>query len=192
MATAPQPPSPPIPPKPASHLLAIVLLILALIVVTSVAAIWMGARYLSRAVRVQVEEGAGGKKSVSVRTPLGTFGVRKDEDVDESKLGLPIYPGAVQVKGENSASVSLDLPGAQNFRIVAAKFDTQDPADKVRDFYKQRLGGDVTKYTERNSEGKTVFEIKHNDQEKVAAIFTHGTGTRIELVRIAHGRNEAN
>lgn len=192
MATAPQPPSPPMPPKPASHLLAIVLLILALIVVASVAAIWMGARYLSRTVRVQVEEGAGGKKSVSVKTPVGTFGVRKDEVVDESKLGLPIYPGAVQVKGEDSASVSLDLPGAQNFRIVAAKFDTQDPADKVRDYYKQHLGNEVTKYTEKDSEWKTVFEIKHNDQEKVVAIRAYGAGTRIELVRVAHGRNEAN
>src|SRR6266567_1121688 len=39
---------------------------------------------------------------------------------------------------------------------------------------------------------KTLFEIKHSDLERVVALQSEGEGTRIELVRVAHGRQEGN
>jgi hypothetical protein len=193
MATAPQPPRPPVappPPRSGSHILAIVLLVLALIVLVSVVTVWTGLRFLARSVQVQVEGGAGGKKEVSIKTPVGSLEVRSD--ISEAQLGLPIYPGAKRMKDKDSATVNLGLPGKQNLRIVAAKFETADPLEKVRDFYKHRLGSEVTKFTEKNQEGNTVFEIKHDDQEKVVALESKGTGTQIALLRVTHAPDETN
>jgi hypothetical protein len=169
---------------------AIALLILALIILVSGMAVWIGLRYLSRHVQVQVEEGERGRKEVSIKTPLGSLEVQKD--VNEARLGLPIYPGAKRVKDKDSATVSLDFPGQQNVRILVAKFETPDAREKVRDFYRDRLGSEVTKFTEKSQEGKTVFEIKRHDQEKVVALEDSGVGTRIVLVRVSHSADEGN
>jgi len=181
---------PPPPPRTGSHIVAIALLILALIVLVSGLAVWIGLRVLSRSVRLQVEEGGRGKKEVSIQTPFLALEVKPE--VNEARLGLPIYPGAKRATDEDSASVSLAFPGEQNVRIVVAKFETPDPCEKVRDFYKDRLGGEVTTFTERDEQGKTVFKIKHPDQEKVVALLSKHGGTHIELLRVTHGRDEAN
>ncbi len=188
MSTAPHPPNPPAPPAPArpsSNILAIVLLALALIVLVSGLVVWGGLRYLSRGVRVHVDEEKGGKQ-VSIQTPVGSLEVKKD--VSEAQLGLPIYPGATRLKGEDSATVNMSFGGEGGVHLVVAKFETSDDLDKVRGFYQDQLGGAVTKFTEKNSEGKTVFEIKHKDAERIVALKSTGSATRIELVRVDHGR----
>jgi hypothetical protein len=112
--------------------------------------------------------------------------------VSEAGLGLPLYPGAVRVKDENSATVNIDLPGEEHVRLLVAKFETSDPLEKVKDFYRERLGNEVTKFVEKSPDGKTVFEIKHGDRVKVVALRRAGDGTRIELVRVFHGTEEGN
>jgi hypothetical protein len=193
MSSSPLPPRPAVPPPPprtGSHVVAITLLILALIILVSGMAVWIGLRYLAHHVQVEVEEGARGKKEVSIKTPLGSLEVQKE--VNEARLGLPIYPGAKRVTDKDSASVSLDFAGEESVRIVVAKYETSDPREKVREFYKSRLGSEVTKFTEKNREGKTVFEIKRPDQEKVVALEDAGAGTRIALVRVSHAPDETN
>ncbi len=195
MSTAPQPPRPPVPPTPprtSSHLVAIALLVLTLIVLVSGMVVWVGVRFLSRTVQVHLEEGARGQKEVSIKTPVGSFEVAKDKDVDEARLGLPIYPGAKRLKDENSVSLNFELPDKHALRVVIAKFETTDSLDKVKEFYKKRLGGDVTKFTERTPEGKTVFEIKRDEQEKIVALQSKWSGTQIDLVHVAHGRDSTN
>ncbi len=193
MATSPQPPRSPIPPPPprtSSHIVPIVLLILALIILVSVITVMTGFRFLSRTVQIHVDGGGDGKKAVSIKTPVGSLEVHKD--ANEAGLGLPIYPGAKRLKDEGAATVSIDLPGEQNVRVVAAKFETSDALEKVKDFYRERLGGEVTKFTEKNSEGKTVFEIERGDQEKVVGLKSVAAGTHIELVHVSHGREASN
>lgn len=193
MATSPQPPRPPVsPPAPrtGSNVLAIVLLVLALIVVVSSLAVWAGLRYLSQSVRVQVEERGAGKKEVSIKTPIGSLEVHPE--VSEARLGLPIYPGARALKEDGGATVNLDFANEESVRIVAGKFETSDSLEKVKAFYRSRLGAQVTKFIEKSPEGKTVFEIKTSQQEKVVALRSYGDGTRIELVRVSHGHEESN
>ncbi len=193
MATAPQPPHPPVPPAPprtGSNVLAIVLLVLALIVLVSVVTVWTGLRFLSRSVQVHVNDGRSDKKEVSIQTPVGSLEVRKD--VDEAQLGLPIYPGAKRLKDHDTATVKMEFGGEENVRVVVAKFETSDPIEKVRNFYRERVGGEATKFTEKDSEGKTVFEIKRGGQEKIVALKSEFAGTRIELVRVVEGRAETN
>ncbi len=193
MGSIPQPPRAPVappPPRTGSTIVVITLLILALIIVVSGVVVYTGVRVISRNVQVHVEDAGAGKKELTIHTPVGSLEVKKE--VNEASLGLPIYPGAVQLKDEGGASVNLNFPNEENVRVLAGKFETPDPRQKVTDFYRQRLGTDVTKFTERSPEGKTVFEIKRNDQEKVVAIKDRGDGALIELVRITHGRAQVN
>ena len=152
--------------------------------------VWVGLRFLSNAVHVQVEQEGGGKKEVSIKTPLGSLEV--NQDVNEASLGLPIYPGATRIKEHDSATVNIDIADEAKVRVLAGKFETSDSVDKVIAFYHDRLGDQVTKFKEKDEEGKTVFEIKHDKQEKVVALKSNGDKTVIELVRVSEGSPEAN
>jgi hypothetical protein len=223
MTTSPQPPHPPAapgPPHTGSNVLAIVLLILAMIVAASVAAVWFGVRLLQQNVHVQVTEKGGNRKEVNIKTPIGNFEVHKGEQATEAQLGLPFYPGAARVneKDDNgSVGLSFNLPDQNDVRIYVAKFQSSDPLGKVRDFYGQRLGSEVTQYTVKNREGKTIvkldrldesnfkvaadklaakdegkttFEIKEKHEERVVALEPKDGGTRITLVRVLHAKAE--
>ena len=213
MATAPQPPRPPLPPpapRPGSHIVAIALMVLALIILVSVVALWTGFRILSHAVNVQVKDAGGDKKEVSIKTPFGGIEVNKKE-VNAASLGLPIYPGATPATGHNDGSVNMKFGNETAFRIAVGKFQSLDGLDKVKDFYQRRLTGEVGEFTEKNiefnpghwdseegnfvgkdKEGKTVFEIKRKDYLKVVALKIEEDGTRIELVRVSHGKEDTN
>ena len=196
MGATPQPPrapAPPPPPRSSSNIVAIVLLILALIIVVCGVSIYTGVRFLSHTVQVNVaKDGQGKEKDVSIRTPVGNFEVRKDAEVSEVSLGLPFYPGAQRVTADGSAGASMAFPGENRVRIVGGKVDTPDDPDKVEKFYQDRIGSQVTKFTQHDREGKTVFEIKDKDEERVVALKNSATGTRIELVRVLHGQNQVN
>jgi len=192
MATSPQPPRPPVPPKPPqsrSNWVAIALLLLALILLVGGMGVWAGLRFLSNAVHIKVEKERAGKE-VSISTPLGSLEV--DKDVNEASLGLPIYPGATRLKDDDSATVNIDIANQAKVRVLAGKFETPDSVDKVTTFYHDRLGNEVTNFKERNEQGKTVFEIKNDKQQRVVAIRSDGGKTVIELVRISEGQLEAN
>jgi hypothetical protein len=193
MSTTPQPPRPPVPPQPpgkSSHFLSIALLLLALIVVLGIAGVMVGVHVLTHAVHVNVDQTNGGKKTVSIETPVGSLEV--NHGVSEASLGLPIYPGAAAVKDNDSANVNLDIADDAKVRINAGKFETPDSLDKVVAFYQGRIGNDVTKFKVKDEEGKTVFEIKHGNQDKVVALKRDGEKTVIELVHVSGGSQEAN
>jgi hypothetical protein len=177
-------------PRSGSNVVAIVLLVLALIILVSGMAVWTGVKYLSHNFHVQVEEGGGGKKEVSINTPVGSIEVH--QDVDEDSLGLPIYPGATRVKDKDSAAVNLGFGSERSLRVLAVKFETSDPLEKVKAFYKDRLGTEVSKFTDKGKEGKAVFEIKDAKQEKVVALEDSAGKTQIQLVRISSGSSESN
>lgn len=214
MATPPQPPRPPLPPpapQSGSHVVAIALMVLALIILVSVVALWTGFRIISRSVHMQVNDAGGGRKEVSIKTPFGGIEVNKDKTVSEVSLGLPFYPGATSASDSADASVNMQF-GSHALRIVVGKFQTTDALDKVKDFYQERLTREVGKFEPRddielnpnhwdtkegnfmgkNREGKTVFEIKKHDHERVVALKGNEDGTRIELVRISHGKEDTN
>jgi len=193
MSTSPQPPRPPVPPQPprsGSNIVAIALLVLALIVLVSGIAVWTGLRFLSHNLRMQVEERGGRNKEVSINTPVGSIEVH--HDVNQDNLGLPIYPGATRVKDKDSAAVNLGFGGEQSVQILAAKFETSDSLERVKAFYKEHLGSEVTKFTDQGSDGKTTFEIKTHNLEKVVALEGGGSRTLIKLVRVSFGKDESN
>jgi len=97
--------------------------------------------------RVHVEKGANGEdKNVQVDTPFGGVHVNTDQTT-AADLGLPVYPGATVVTGDDehkSADVHMGL-GEWQLRVRVVTYSTTDSQDKVTDFYKKALGryGDV-------------------------------------------------
>ena len=202
MSTSPQPPRPPIPPqapppplapqppRSGSNIVAIALLVLALIVLVSGIAVWVGLNFLSHNLHVQVEGKGGNQKEVSIQTPVGSLEVHKDVNVDN--LDLPIYPGAVRVKDRDSATVDMGFGGEAGLRILVARYETSDALGAVKSFYKEQLGSTVTKFTDGGSVGKSSFEMRNKDLDKVVEIEGAGGKTVIKLVRISVGNNESN
>ncbi|MGH9344575.1 MAG: hypothetical protein ACRD19_12555 [Terriglobia bacterium] len=198
---APQPsplPTPgpaPITPRrpPSSHGVLIALLVLALIVVCAVAALIYGVRIISQNVSVRHE----GQNQVSIKTPVGSIDVNQGAETDPALIGLPLYPGAQRVNDKDSANVNLDFPGGRNNQgvavsVVAAKFETPDPLDKVAAYYRDQLSGQISKTTSSHAGQEIAFEIKRENLDKVVALKTTASGTEISLVRVRHGEDEAN
>jgi len=193
MATGPQPPRPPVAPKPpgsGGNFVAIALLLLALIVVLGAVGVWVGLRVITNAVHVNVNQADSGKKDVSIKTPLGSLEV--NQGLNEASLGMPIYPGATAIKEGDSATVNFNIADQAKVRVLAGKYETTDSLDKVVAFYHERLGDEVTSFKQKDEEGKTVFEMKHDKQEKVVALKSNGNKIVIEMVRFSAGTPEAN
>lgn len=97
--------------------------------------------------RVHVDKDSDGKeKTVQVDTPFGGVHVNTDQ-VSASDLGLPVYPGAEPVRGDDkhkSADVHLGF-GEWQLRVRAVTYSTPDSPERVTEFYKKALGrfGDV-------------------------------------------------
>jgi hypothetical protein len=97
--------------------------------------------------RVHVDKDANGEdKNVQVDTPFGGVHVNTDQ-TSAADLGLPLYPGAQTVKGDDkhkSADVHLGF-GDWELRVRAVSYGTPDTQAQVTAFYKKALGryGDV-------------------------------------------------
>jgi len=161
-----------------------------MIVVAAGLAVWVGLHVIAHAVHVQVEQSGNGQKEVSIKTPLGSLEVHPE--VNAASLDLPIYPGAQRMKDHNSATVDISVADEAKMSALAAKFETTDSYEKVRIFYHDRLGDQMTKYQEKDEQGKTVFELKNDDEHRVVVLKSAGDKTEIELVRVFEGHSEGN
>ena len=92
--------------------------------------------------KVHVEKGAHGEnKDVQVDTPFGGVHVNTDQTT-AADLGLPVYPGAELIKGDDqhkSADVHVGF-GEWELRVRAVSYGTADKRDQVVAFYKKALG----------------------------------------------------
>jgi len=77
-------------------------------------------------------------KNVDVRSPMGNLHVGKDADAQ--KAGLPVYPGAHPRRDENNDPVNLGVfTESFGLKLIVAKYETTDPADKVLAFYRDKM-----------------------------------------------------
>jgi hypothetical protein len=78
-------------------------------------------------------------KNFDVRSSVGDLHV--GSDADARKAGLPLYPGArLHHDEENSNAVNLGvLTEAFGFKLVVAKYDSDDAPEKVIAYYRERL-----------------------------------------------------
>lgn len=130
----------------------------------------------------------GAKDNVAVETPLGGMHIKTDS-LKPIDVGLPEYPGAVRVAkhgGDNeSADINLSF-GSFQLHVKAMEYQSNDPQNKIVDFYKKALGryGDVLLCKDhqaigtpvRTAEGLTCSEDSSNGK-----IHTEGTSASLEL-----------
>lgn len=87
--------------------------------------------------------GEGDKnKDVDIRSPFGSISVHSGR-TDAKDLGLPIYPGARPTQGhgdnEDNANVNISSP-VFGVKVVVQSYETDDPPEKVLDFYQKPMG----------------------------------------------------
>jgi hypothetical protein len=85
------------------------------------------------------KQDSGQDKNFDVRSSVGDLHV--GSDADARKAGLPLYPGArLHHDEENSNAVNLGvLTEAFGFKLVVAKYDSDDAPEKVIAYYRERL-----------------------------------------------------
>jgi hypothetical protein len=82
----------------------------------------------------------GESKDVDIRTPFGSLSVRKT--VDAKETGLATYPGARPKQDDehgNGANVNISS-SLFGVKVVAVKFESDDPPEKVLNFYRKEMG----------------------------------------------------
>ncbi len=81
-----------------------------------------------------------GNEKVDIKTPFGSLKV--DTQADVADTGLPVFPGAVRKpKGDHdndsaNVNISSDIFGV---KVAVVQFQTDQPPQKVLDFYKDKL-----------------------------------------------------
>jgi len=151
-----------------------------------------GALLLSVYVARQVEIQRAGNQ-VEIRTPVGEVKVSKSE---QAHAGLPVYPGATLL--DPAAQVEVMASAEESVSVVAARYRTTDPIEKVDDWYREHLGSEFV----REGPGvmdrkKKVFGIQvksddvafiseKDDVLRVVALERKLAAVEIALVRIGH------
>jgi hypothetical protein len=83
----------------------------------------------------------GKKDDVDIRTPFGSLSV-KQGSTDVRDTGLSLYPGSREKKDSDdehhSANVNISS-SLFGLKVVALKFETDDPSDKVLAFYRKEM-----------------------------------------------------
>jgi hypothetical protein len=106
---------------------------------------------------------SGKDKNVDVRSPVGDLHVGKDADAQ--KAGLPLYPGARPQSTENDDPVNLALSTEKfGMKLIVAKYETNDAAEKVLAFYREKMKKYGKVLECHSSEDKGGFH--HDDDDK--------------------------
>lgn len=195
MSTVPVQPTPP-PPRPPNNavwwVLGIIGGCITLVIIVSLTFAGIFLR------RVSVRNNGG---SVDIQTPVGHIAVNKDE---LHATGLPVYPGATKVKDSDTQGGSADISfgDSQGIGIGVEAYDSQDSLEKVRDWYKNRLGSSFRFETGKNQQAEfrhaniTVssdqdlsFVDDHGDSVRLVALKREDNLVKITLLRL--GEREA-
>jgi len=155
----------------------------AIFVVSVLTVLWVETRPTANCAQSSAT-GESQKKEILIKTPWGSLEAAATPD--PSRLGLPVYPGATFMKDQESNSFSFDLSvkGKPDVHFVAGKFETPDGIEKVRDFYRKRLGKEVTKFIEKTDEGGMAFEMKGKSESKFVQLKNANGRTQIDLLRL--------
>jgi len=107
-----------------------------------------------------------GKDSFDVQSSVGDL--HMGSDADAKKVGLPLYPGArlkADVDDNDSSRANLSLlTEAFGFKLVVAKYESDDAPEKVIAFYRDKLqkyGKVLECHTHKQNAG-----VELNDDDK--------------------------
>ena len=165
------------------------------------------------------DKGNGKKDDVDIKTPFGSLSVKEGAS-DVKDTGLSPYPGARVAKDDDddrhSANVNISS-SLFGLKVVALKYESDDPSDKVLSFYRKEMGkyGKVVDCTggfnmnfhhhdkdaevtcdDRNGSDrgyKEELKVGTENNQRVVAIKPRNNGTEFTLVYVrAWGGNDTN
>lgn len=159
----------------------ILLGILALAVLL-VAGVVFIAWFFAEHVRVQETAGEHGR-TVRVETPVGSVRVRERARPGAGSLGVPVYPGARLSESDSKlVNVELDFgPRSQELGITAAVYTSDDPVEKVVEFYRRQLPHWIVAQKRR---GGFQMEYTEGGYKRMIAIHRDDGRTRIAIAQI--------
>ena len=166
------------------------------------------------------EKDNGKKDDVDIKTPFVSLSVKEGAS-DVKDTGLSAYPGARIAKDDDddrhhSANVNISS-SLFGLKVVALKYESDDPSDKVLSFYRKEMGkyGKVVDCTggfnmnfhhhdkdaevtcdDRNGSDhgyKEELKVGTENNQRVVAIKPKNSGTEFTLVYVrAWGGNDTN
>lgn len=142
----------------------------------------------------------GGNEKVDIQTPVG--GIKVNTQADAQDAGLAVYPGAtLKPKGNsehNSANVNISS-SLFGVKVVALDYLSNDPPDKVKDFYMKELAkygdvldckggvkeeGDRISCSESGHGDHTELVVGTKERQHIVSIKPSGKGTEFGLVYV--------
>jgi hypothetical protein len=112
---------------------------------------------------------------VHVDTPFGSVNVQHGNNGHPESLGIPLYPNSrIAGKGETANVDFSELFGDKDLHIVAGKWETTDPIDKVQKYYEDKF--------------PDISVVQHNGEVEM-----HGAdrrGKRVIVLRSRRGLTE--
>jgi hypothetical protein len=142
---------PPAPPKSNSAVKIVLIAvgaIVALGLLGTVATTLIGLR-IARHTKIETSDG-----KVRVQSPFGTVETTKDPEEAAKQMGIDLYPGARVLQG-GAASVNVG-----SSHTVAANFESDDPPDKIAEFYKSKFPN--AKFSTREDNNYSIISSEGN------------------------------
>lgn len=151
-----------------------------------------------------------GKNDVDIRTPFGSLSVHEG-NTDVKDTGLALYPGAKIKKdlGDNHHSANVNISSSLfGLKVVALKFESNDPPDKVVGFYRKEMakygkvvdctGGFTMAFHHRDKDAevtcddhngagheyKEQLKVGTENNQRILAIKPSGNGSEFALVYV--------
>ncbi len=162
------------------------------------------------------QQNHGDDKKISIEAPGAS--VKVDTGTSANDSGMPLYPGAQpkQSSGDdkNRAHVNLEMPFLK-VRVVALKFTSDDPPEKVAAFYRSKLGsygtvleckgqGDdvdmgsgrgldspVTCGKAHGHPGEISLKVGTEGNQHLVSVKPSGKGSEFELVYVHIGKGKS-
>jgi hypothetical protein len=113
------------------------------------------------------KEREGKSERVEIQTPVGGLKVRTN--IDPKDVGLSVYPNARRVEDrhdndDDSANVNISTPFFA-LKVLAMKFESDDPPEKLVEFYRKDLNryGKVVECRGSSHTGQTKRDREEND-----------------------------
>jgi hypothetical protein len=161
-------------PTPHGNTLKPLLIALGIILViagVAIAALTIIGLQIARQTRVRNRDG-----NVRIESPFGTVETTNNPVDLGRQLGVDVYPNAQVLRGKVA---NINVAG---MHTVAAEFETNDPPDKVADFYKSKLPNATVSVS-----GEDHCSIVSTEKNNLVTINIepHGAGTWIKVANIS-------
>ncbi len=162
--------------------LAGVLVAFLILAALAVVGVFMAGMYFAENIHVEKTRGAHGE-TVKVDTPIGSMRVQSHQKLDPKLIGVPVYPGAIREDEHGGgASFEFDFDSThKEFAVMAAEYSTNDPIDKVKEFYHRELPHWIIS---KSRHGHIQMEYTEDGYKRIVAIHEQDGRTRIGLASV--------